>query len=220
VSSVAVLPVKRFDFAKRRLEPAVAAEARRELAAAMAADVLEALRGAGGLDAVVVVSGQPEVLDMAAGAGFEPVRDDREQGQSDAALLALSHPRAREAERALLVPGDCPALDPADVERLLAGAAPAPSVAVVPDRHGTGTNALLLSPPDVMVPAFGPGSFARHVGGAKAAGAVVHVERLASLELDVDTPADLEALRALLYDNPGAAPRTRAVLAQLATSTA
>jgi 2-phospho-L-lactate guanylyltransferase (CobY/MobA/RfbA family) len=71
-----------------------------------------------------------------------------------------------------------------------------------------------------MVPAFGPGSFARHVEGAKAVSAVVHVERLASLALDVDTAADLEALRASLDDRPGAAPRTRAVLARLATSAA
>ena len=27
---------------------------------------------------------------------------------------------------------------------------------------GPGTNALLLTPPDVIEPAFGPGSFARH----------------------------------------------------------
>lgn len=219
-STVAVLPVKRFDAAKRRLEADLAPDARRRLAAAMAADVLEALGGVGGLDAVVVVSGEPEVLEAAAAAGFETVRDEREAGQSEAALLGLAHPRAREAERAVLVPGDCPALDPADVERLLAGAAPSPSVAVVPDRHGSGTNALLLSPPGVMAPAFGPGSFARHVGGAKAAGAVVHVERLESLALDVDTAGDVDALRAWLEGRPAAAPRARAVLAELAASAA
>jgi 2-phospho-L-lactate/phosphoenolpyruvate guanylyltransferase len=220
MSVVAVLPIKRFDAAKQRLEPALPANARRELAASMAADVLEALGRAGGLDAVVVVSGEGVVLDMAAGAGFEPLRDDRDDGQSAAAVLGLAHPRARDAQSALLVPGDCPALDPADVERLLAGAAPPPSVAVVPDRHGTGTNALLLTPPGVMGPAFGPGSFNRHVEAAKAAGAVVHVERLASLALDVDTAADLDALRAALESVPGAAPRTRAVLTRLATSAA
>ena len=41
---------------------------------------------------------------------------------------------------------------------------------IVPDRHGSGTNALLLDPPTVITPAFGPGSFARHAALAAAAG--------------------------------------------------
>jgi 2-phospho-L-lactate/phosphoenolpyruvate guanylyltransferase len=220
VSAVAILPVKRFDAAKRRLGPAIPPAARRELAGAMAEDVLDALSRAGGLDAVIVVSGEAKVKEASAARGFECVPDQCDEGQSPATVLGLSHPRARAAERALLVPGDCPALDPADVERLLAGAAPAPSVAVVPDRHRTGTNALLLAPPDVMVPAFGPGSFARHVRSARSAGAAVYVERLASLALDVDTAADLEALRASLGGRPSLAPRTRSALARLIASAA
>ena len=94
----------------------------------------------------------------------------------------------------LLVPGDCPSLDPAEVAALLAGARDA-GVVIVPDRHGTGTNALLLTPPDVLAPAFGPDSFARHVSRAAAAGTTVRVAHAASLELDVDTPGDLAALR-------------------------
>ena len=46
------------------------------------------------------------------------------------------------AQRVLLVPGDCPALDPAELEQLLDRPASAPSVVIVPDRHGSGTNAL------------------------------------------------------------------------------
>jgi len=213
--TVAILPVKRFDAAKQRLSEGVAPAGRRELAAAMVSDVLGALRDAGGLDALVVVSGEPAVLEAAQDAGAETVRDDRDDGQSAAVLRGLAHPRARGADRALLVPGDCPALDPADIERLLAGAAPAPSVAVVPDRHETGTNALLLAPPDVIVPAFGPGSMARHTEAAHGAGATVHVERLASLALDVDTPDDLRALREMLEGLPGGATATRAALAAL-----
>ena len=43
-------------------------------------------------------------------------------------------------------------------------------VTIVPDRHGTGTNALLLSPPDAIAPAFGPDSCARHVDRARRPG--------------------------------------------------
>ena len=87
---------------------------------------------------------------------------------------------------------------------------------IVPDRHGSGTNALLLTPPDAIAPSFGPGSFARHAALGAAAGAVVRVAHAPSLELDVDTPGDLEALRGALRGLPDAAPRTRALLERMA----
>jgi 2-phospho-L-lactate guanylyltransferase len=119
----------------------------------------------------------------------------------------------------VLVPGDCPALDPAEVDALLAGFADA-GVVIVPDRHGSGTNALRLTPPHVIEPAFGPGSFARHAARGAAAGAVVRVAHAPSLELDVDTPGDLAALGAALERHPAAAPRTRALLQRLAPRSA
>jgi 2-phospho-L-lactate/phosphoenolpyruvate guanylyltransferase len=206
--TVAVLPVKSFGRAKQRLRPAGVDRA--ELAAAMVGDVLEALGAVRGLDGVVVVSGE----DLAGRtAGIEWVHDPVEAGQSAAALRGVRAAVARGAQRALLVPGDCPALDPAEVDELLASAAP--GVVIVPDRHGSGTNALLLDPPTVLTPAFGPGSFARHAALAHAAGATVRVGPLPSLELDVDTPGDLAALRAALAAGHGAAPRTRALLERL-----
>jgi 2-phospho-L-lactate/phosphoenolpyruvate guanylyltransferase len=206
--TVAVLPVKSFGRAKQRLRQAGVDRA--ELAAAMVGDVLEALGAVRGLDGVVVVSAE----DLAGRtAGIEWVHDPVEAGQSAAALRGVRAAVARGAGRVLLVPGDCPALDPAEVDGLLASAAP--GVVIVPDRHGSGTNALLLDPPTVLMPAFGPGSFARHAALAHAAGATVRVGRLPSLELDVDTPGDLAALRAALAAGHGAAPRTRALLERL-----
>ena len=82
-----------------------------------------------------------------------PLRTPRAPGSTGA--------RAR-LERVLLVPGDCPALDPPSSTSCSAGATSAPDVVIVPDRHGTGTNALLLTPPDAIAPSFGPGSRERH----------------------------------------------------------
>jgi 2-phospho-L-lactate/phosphoenolpyruvate guanylyltransferase len=206
--TVAVLPVKSFGRAKQRLRPAGLDRA--ELAAAMVGDVLEALAAVRGLDGVVVVSAEDPAGRT---AGIEWVHDPLEVGQSSAALRGVRTAVARGAQRALLVPGDCPALDPAEVDDLLDSAEP--GVVIVPDRHGSGTNALLLDPPTVLSPAFGPGSFARHAALAHAAGATVRVGRLPSLELDVDTPGDLAALRAALATGHGAAPRTRALLERL-----
>jgi 2-phospho-L-lactate guanylyltransferase len=206
--TVAILPVKSFGRAKQRLGDAV--PNRPALAAAMLADVLEALARVPELEGLIVVTAERAAADAARTAGAQVIHDPVEAGQSAAAALGIA---AARADRALLVPGDCPALEPTDVRSLLKGSGPLSSdsshrsVVIVPDRHGTGTNALLLAPPDVMAPAFGEGSFARHCALARAAGVEVRVAELPSLALDVDTPEDLATLLA-----GGGAPRTRAQL--------
>ena len=62
--------------------------------------------------------------------------------------------------------------------------------AAVPDRHGLGTNALLITPPGAINPAFGEASRAAHAAQADAAG-VRWLELDGPLALDLDTPADL-----------------------------
>jgi 2-phospho-L-lactate guanylyltransferase len=209
--TVAVLPIKTFARAKDRLAKAVDGPDRRALAEAMAADVLVALAGVSGLSRVIAVTAEPKAAKAAHEAGADVVHDDQEAGQSAAAVLGVDAAVEAGAERVLLVPGDCPALDCDEVDGLLARQGRA-GVVIVPDRHGAGTNALLLSPPAVIVPSFGPGSFARHAARAHAAGTVVRVAEIPSLGLDVDTPDDLRALRAALASRPGAAPRTRVLL--------
>ena len=221
----AVLPVKTFDRAKQRLSAGVGAPERVTLAAAMVGDVLEALNAVRALDAVLVVTAEPRAAAAAREAGAQVLDDPAEAGHSQAALLGVEAAVRAGAERVLLVPGDCPALDAAEagalLERDARRAAQAPRrVVIVSDRHGSGTNALLLTPPGAIPPAFGPGSLARHAGMAAGAGADVRVAGLRSLQLDVDTPGDLAALRDALGGLPGAAPRTRALLAELARAAA
>ncbi len=212
--TVAVLPIKTFARAKHRLAEAVDVPDRRALAEAMVGDVLQALAGVKGLDRLVVVTAEPRAASAAREAGADVVHDDDEAGQSAAAALGVDAALAAGAERALLVPGDCPALDPCEVDGLLSRQGRA-GVVIVPDRHGSGTNALLLSPPGVIEPSFGPGSFARHAARAHAAQTVVRVAEVRSLGLDVDTPDDLQALRDVLAARPNAAPRTRELLERM-----
>ena len=248
--TVAILPVKSFGRAKQRLSGGF--PDRPGLAAAMVADVLDALGLVEGLSEVFVVTAAP----VEARPGVVVVHDPAEAGQSAAAELGIAAAVERGAERVLLVPGDCPALDPDEVAALLAtnpgslpiaaepatgpaatGSLPATAepatgpaataavgahadagVVIVPDRHGTGTNALLLSPPTIMAPAFGEGSFARHTALARAAGVSPRVAEVRSLGLDVDTPEDLAALRRALAAWPRGAVRTRALLGEAAVA--
>jgi 2-phospho-L-lactate/phosphoenolpyruvate guanylyltransferase len=214
VRAVAVLPVKRFADAKQRLSTGLAPGTRRALAEAMLTDVLVALRRTEGLDEVVVVTAEPVAEALALGYGARVVADTREAGQSPAAQIGLD--AVEGADVVLLVPGDCPALDPAQLTALLRSVEPAPSVVLVPDRHGTGTNGLVLHPPSAIEPSFGPGSRDRHTALAEEAGASLRVEELPSLVLDVDTPDDLAAMREALERSRGGAAHTRGLLRRLA----
>jgi 2-phospho-L-lactate/phosphoenolpyruvate guanylyltransferase len=190
--TLAVLPVKDFSEAKQRLRPGLDPQSRQELAEAMLLDVLEAL-GEAAVDEVVVVSAGERVRGIAHAYGAAAIEDSG-AGHNAAAQLGVRAARTVGAQRVLLVPGDCPAMNPAELNELLARPVCAPSVLVVPDRHGTGTNALLLTPPDALAPSFGLGSRRRHVEHARAAGIDVEVVEVPSLALDIDTPDDLAAL--------------------------
>jgi 2-phospho-L-lactate guanylyltransferase len=201
LNATAILPVKRFNAAKQR----------RTLAAAMVTDVLEAIGAARTIERTILVSGDPVAQELAAEAGAEAVADPADGGHVEAALAGIARAEAEGATCVVLLPGDCPLLDPRELDRLLTGL-PERYVGIVPDRHGTGTNALALSPPGAIVPAFGEGSCARHVALARAAGIPFAVEELASLGLDLDTPADVIALTRELASRPGRARRTAKAL--------
>ncbi len=211
MKATAVLPVKRFGAAKQRLAAGINAERRRDLAAAMVADVLEAIGAARGIERLIVVSGDPIAQELAAEAGAEVVPDPEDAGHVEAAQAGIARAEVEGAERVVLLAGDCPLLDPRELDRLLTGI-PGSYVGIVPDRHGTGTNALLLSPPDAIVPAFGEGSRQRHIEAARAAGIPFGIEELPSIELDLDTPADVIALTRELAKNPKQARRTAKAL--------
>lgn len=226
--TAAVLPVKRFSRAKQRLGASVGERRRLELAPAMVADVLAALSECRLLELTIVVTSEESVADAARSIGALVLEDAAERGQSAAATTGMQRALADGFQRVLCVPGDCPALDPSELDVLL-GSSPAPTrlnatapgprvceVVIIPDRHGTGTNGLLLTPPDAIPPSFGPGSFERHRALARAAGADCRVEHPPSLLLDIDTGSDLSALQERLSGDPSRAARTRAVLARQA----
>jgi 2-phospho-L-lactate/phosphoenolpyruvate guanylyltransferase len=217
MTTIAILPLKRPDSAKHRLREKLDPAPRRALVEAMFSDVLVALRRATLVDEVLVVSSDHGVQRIAGGYGAM-VADDEDEGHNMAARRGVARARELGADRALLVPGDCPLLDPGEVDALLREDAPAPSVLIVPDRHGTGTNALVLTPPNALAAAFGPGSHKRHRQEAAAAGVTARTVEVPSLALDIDTADDLAAVEAALTERHGGAAHTRGMLRQLSRS--
>ncbi|MDQ6774669.1 MAG: 2-phospho-L-lactate guanylyltransferase [Actinomycetota bacterium] len=217
--TLAVLPIKNFTEAKQRLEEVLTPGPRRALAEAMFSDVLTALRRSSAVEDILVVTRDHGAQQIAGGHGAL-VLDDEEPGQSAAAILGVRYALDHEYERVLLVPGDCPMLDPRELDALIAKVHETPSAVIVPDRHGTGTNALLLTPPDSLVPAFGLDSRERHFANAEMVGTPAELVSVASLELDIDTPDDLDALRSALERSHGGAAHTRGMLSQMLRSRA
>lgn len=211
MKATAILPVKRFAAAKQRLAPGMGGTHRAELAAAMLEDVLEAIGAARSVERTIVVTSEPGAGALATASGAEVLADPDQGGHSGAALAGIARARELGADCVVLLPIDCPLLATRELERLLTGM-PERYVAIVPDRHGTGTNALALAPPDAIEPSFGEGSCARHVAAAREAGVPFGVEELPSLALDLDTPADVVALTMALERERGRAKRTAKAL--------
>jgi len=209
---IAVLPIKPPSIGKARLAGQLEPEFREELAMAMYADSLASLVSCRSLERVLVVTSDRRCREIAGELGAEPLDDPGAPDHSAAAELGIEVAAGARARAVLLVPGDCPAVEPGEIDRLVAHSRPRRSCAVVPDRHGTGTNALLIAPPGALAPAFGPGSRERHLRSAEAAGLHAELVEVPSLALDVDTPSDLAVLAEHLAGRPGVAPLTRALL--------
>lgn len=219
--TTAIVPVKRFARAKQRLLESLDKPARAVLVEAMLADVLRAVSATPSVERLIIVSGESRAERVAlrhaqrTTTPLEVMRDPSDAGHSQAATLGIVRAKALGAECVALLPGDCPLLAADELETLLARMRPG-RVAVVPDRHGTGTNALVMAPADAIGPAFGEGSRERHLDRATRAGYGAVAEAVPSLALDLDTPEDLDALAIVLAAEPRRAPATAAELERLA----
>ena len=210
----AVVPVKRFDQAKQRLSGVLDSAGRAALAAAMLGDVLEQLSGTAGLTGVLVVTSDTEATTIAGGFGAAVLNDPADSGVNDAVAYGLSKLGSLGASGAIIVPGDIPFVTSEELSSVLA-ALEQTSVVLTPATRDGGTNILGLSPPDVIEPAFGLESFARHRSVAHALQPVVIL--LEGAGRDIDVPADLALGPASAKSGSGA--RTIAYLGRLGRTT-
>lgn len=192
----ALVPIRGIESAKMRLGGDLDPEERAELVTELLRRTLAATRDARLIAGTVVVTMDGAAAEIARRHGAVGLVE-RAPGLNGAIEAGRSVAQARGASAVLVLPADLPAVSPAAIDELIEGAGRSVStmgtdavVALVPDRHGEGTNALLVSPPDAIAPAFGAASRARHAAAARAAGAHL-VELGGSLGLDVDTAADL-----------------------------
>jgi 2-phospho-L-lactate guanylyltransferase len=189
----AIIPVKASPESKSRLAGVLDAPARAALVDAMLVRVLEAALGARNIARVALLgtprSAPPAEIALLAEPGG---------GLNAAVASALDDAAAQGASRAIFIHGDLPLVTARDLELL--AAAPAGEIAIAPDRHGTGTNALSLPLPQAkgFSFAFGPDSFARHNAEAERLGLRIEEIHSPGLAKDIDEPEDLADAAALL----------------------
>jgi 2-phospho-L-lactate/phosphoenolpyruvate guanylyltransferase len=184
---VALIPIKSLALGKSRLSGALSPARRIDITEAALRRLIHTLHGVPEVDEIAVVTRDADVIEWLAG---RRVRVLRESG--DGLNEALREARAQlDADALLVLPADLVALTPLDVREIIALASAAErAVVIAPDRHGQGSNALLLKPPAVIDVAFGPHSFALHQSAAEHAGAPVFVYRSDTIALDLDVPED------------------------------
>lgn len=200
----AIIPVRGLERAKSRLGGPLDAEERRDLVSRLLHRAIAAATSSPLVAGTIVVSSDPAALELARASGAIPVADE-ERGLNPALELARAEALARGATAVVVLPGDLPWLERETLDAVLGAAGDlsraevssgtvssgaASLVALVPDRHGMGTNVLILAPPDAIGFAFGPGSRAEHAAQAATAGAT-YLELGGPLDVDLDTAEDL-----------------------------
>ncbi len=195
----ALLPVKRFDRSKERLAGFLSASERVELARTMFLDVwtvLNQLLASKQLDRLLVISAEPCVLAQCRRDGIEFVEESVQQSHSESVISATRYALATGTRTLLSVPIDTPGVRPDEILSLLQLRYEY-RVVIVPSADGTGSNALLRTPPDAIAPHFGPGSCELHAREAAANGHSCLVHQCAGFAADIDTPEDLRVFAAL-----------------------
>lgn len=193
----AIVPLRGLEDAKTRLGAELDAEERLDLVQAMASRTLAATRDATRLRGTVLVTADPAAARLAETFGARTLVQHL-PGLNAAIREARAVAVAAGAAAILVLPIDLPAIEPRAIDDIVDRATPVPGspdrpiVAAVPDHHGSGTNALLVAPPDAIEPAFGERSFEAHRRAAADAGAR-WVALGGPLGTDVDTGADLIA---------------------------
>lgn len=212
----AVVPAKEIAEAKRRMAARLSREERQELVLAMLGDVLEVLTSVEGLEGLLVVTRDPQAATLARGLGAGVLDEGKDGGLNAALRQAAAHLRQIGARGILVVPGDLPALTVEEVSTVLRYHAEVDrKMTLVADRHGRGTNCLACSPPDLCTFHFGEDSFRAHRQAAAQVGLDVRCLELPGVQMDVDTPEDLDMLR-----DSGVGRRTGRFLAGLGVAPA
>lgn len=186
MSCWALLALKPPHLGKSRLGGTLTRRQREHLIITMFEHVLETLDTASEIDQIAVITPVPEILPR----GVHALRD-RGAGLNQALDEGRNTLTACGATEVLVLHADLPWLSPAEVDSFVCNGRKT-GLALSPDHHGSGTNAIFLSPPGTFSFRFGPSSFTQHLAEARMRGLEPIVNAPRGFAVDIDEPADLQ----------------------------
>ena len=192
----ALVPLKTLGEAKSRLAGVLLPAERSALVAAMVRDVLQVLCRHPEVEAISLVSEDPQVqvIAEAFGVGFIAEGELQVSGLNAVIDAAASQLARTGAERLLVLHGDIPTLGSDDLSNVLATLKARGGLVIGTDHDGVGTNLLAFAVNDMPQFHFGEGSCDLHHAWAEKAGLPVAVIKQPGIALDIDDPMDLVQL--------------------------
>ena len=190
---VVIVPMKPLSSAKSRLSPALSTDERSILSHSMLRRVL--LAADPPAERIWVVGGDDLVREVATSLGAAWTAD---QGAELNAALEVAFARAaREKLCTMYLPADLPLVEEDDVRGMIEASRSGQALTLAPASRDGGTNGIIVPLGSRFQPALGQGSFERHRNQARRDGVEPVVFTSDGLGLDLDIPADLEALERL-----------------------
>src|SRR5262245_30215229 len=189
-----LIPVKDLSLAKKRLSPLLTQEERMWLAAAMLEMTFAATTTVQTIDRIAVVTNYLPAMALAEKYGMEVIEESKQTSESVSVDYGSLELKKLGATAVLRLPIDLPLMTAGDIETVLNCDKGTHSVVIVPSRDGTGTNAILRRPPDLISSHFGPGSLAKHMAEVERVKTACTLLDLPRIALDIDEPEDLVVL--------------------------
>lgn len=205
-----LIPLKDPANAKTRLAGLLLADERRRLAWAMFEDVSRAVCATTRPDRVVLVSSFEPAIEHARSAGWDVLIEDSQESESASIDWASRVLAERGFDTVMRLPADIPLVEARDIDELISLELRVHAAVLVPSREGTGTNAILRTPPALFPSRFGPNSLMLHKQEAVRAGVECLIVANTRIALDIDEPADLKVLL-----ETGGSTQTLSVLAEM-----
>ncbi|MHA1145882.1 MAG: 2-phospho-L-lactate guanylyltransferase, partial [Candidatus Helarchaeota archaeon] len=187
------LAVKDFKIAKARL--ALPFHLKQELCKRMFFDVCNALKNSTQVDKIFVITSNKNLLNDLP-SRFISIFENTPNGLNNAIQVGLQAREFQFDDALLILPSDIPLLSSSDIDSYFEISSGHEKIMIIsPSLRKDGTNALLLKPPSILKPVFGPNSFEKHVVRARSVSQLkIHVHPMNNVALDIDTMEDLNTL--------------------------
>jgi len=188
----AIIPIKDPDKAKQRLKNVLDQQTRKELALAMAEDVLSEISKIDEIAGIVITSTSQKVKIISEKFNAVYLNLDSDSGQSDAVEKGVGFLRMQGVNKMLTIPADIPLVHQGGIKKVISLHTGKKSIVIIPDRRREGTNCLSCNPCDIIKFHFGDNSLEKHIRLSRLAGVEPIILEDPLFSLDLDNEEDVE----------------------------